>query len=640
VEKLSLSAGPRDILLDASFKAMQGDRIGVVGANGAGKSTLLSAIVRTRAWDSGEAVIKPETTVGYLIQTAVSGSKRSAWDEASSGMNKIMAAEERLLKAQEAVEREAMSERAANELASAQAEFEAVGGSSKDQKVARVLNGLGFQREDHNKSCTEFSGGWQMRIALARLLLSEPDLLLLDEPTNHLDMSAKQWLVSYLKEYKGTIMVVTHETSLLDGIACNTILEVRDKRLHVFKCSHSKFLLERQARVDAAAKAYEAQQREIEKLQSYIDRFGAKASKASSAQSRKKQLEKMEVIDAPESLQTGRRPKLVLPEPPKCRMEMVVMKDAEIGWSEEKPLYRDLSLSITRGMRVVILGPNGCGKSTLLWALAGRLPLIKGSRTTTDGLSLGLFTQDLAQELDPSSTALDVVMETVQEVDPSINTEKARAAMGALGLTGEKSLQQIGTLSGGEKARVALSMFVLVPHNLLLLDEPSNHLDIPTIDALTEALRDYEGTVAVVTHNRAFCDRFNPTHVAFVRGDGQVSFEERPVRESDWEEVARAESAMAEGMAAEAAAAAAVDKEAKRAAYEANKKRGNAPKRIEKIEKEVGKLEQKIAQIDADMVAKGSNVEALYELQSKRDSLQGDLDKLYAEWEELETILS
>mmetsp|Transcript_64848 Transcript_64848/g.104985 ORF Transcript_64848/g.104985 Transcript_64848/m.104985 type:complete len:550 (+) Transcript_64848:2-1651(+) len=539
--------------------------------------------------------------------------------------------------------------RNAERLAVATETYIAVGAAGKDQRIERVLNGLGFSRDDHNRSCTEFSGGWQMRVALARLLLSEPDLLLLDEPTNHLDLQAKKWLTGYLAQYEGTIVVVTHEESLLEAIKCTAIAEIRDQKLHYFRCGYRKFMEERQERVERAQREYIAQQKEIAHLQSYIDRFGAKANLAASAQSRKKKIEKMDVLDAPDSLQNGRKPKLVLPAPPKCRSDMVMLEKARIGWgggssSERSWMYDNLDLTVNRGMRMVILGPNGAGKSTLLWALAGRLELLAGKRKITEGLRLGFFTQDLAQELDPSRVALEIVLESVQTIDATITQERARTTMGALGLTGSKALQTIGTMSGGEKARVALSMFVLVPHNLLLLDEPSNHLDVAAVDALTTALVEYTGTIVVVTHNRDFCEKIKATHVAMVKGDGGITVTDREVRQSDWDEISQLEKASNNAVDAAAKAeekvAAAVVKEQKQLSYEQQKKRSNAPKRIEKIEKEISKLENSVEKIDTEMMSKGSDVEALQKLQAKRDDASLKIDAFMEEWEQLEELMA
>ena len=631
-----LTAGERDILTDVSWKVNQDERVGLVGPNGAGKSTLLAAIAGRRPLWKGSVRVKPGVTLGYLEQTAVGGSTRSVYDESEDGMVRIKEAEARLKEATELCEREPENKNAAQELSDATMNLIQVGGDNKEAKVIRVLDGLGFVREDYNKSCADLSGGWQMRVALAKLLLSEPDLLLLDEPTNHLDAKAKGWLMGYLKQYEGTVVLVTHEEALLSMAGCNSIVEVRDKGLVQFRCSYEKFLVERQERVAQAEKAYLAQQEEREKLQGYIDRFGSKASKAASAQSRQKQLDKMEVLEAPQGLREGKA-KVKLQEGPKTMHEVVRLDKATFGWEEDRPILQDVDLILERGMRLVIVGPNGAGKSTLLWALAEKLKLQKGKRRESEGLQMGVFTQDLAQELPSEAVAMDEVMRSVQEIDPSVTVQQVRDAMGNLGLSGPKALQPIYTLSGGEKARVALSCLVLIKNNLLLLDEPSNHLDRATLEALTEALQTYKGTVAVVTHNKVFCEEFKPTHTAIVK-DGKVELLDRAVKESDW---AMIEAAEREDLLAAASAAAKLEnKAAKQLSFADNKRRGNAPKRIQKIEAQVEKIEALMADLDRQMMECGSDYGRVDELQKNKEAEEKKLEELYAEWEELEELMA
>lgn len=539
MEDVTISRGDRDLMSEVDWRLMPKDRIGLVGPNGAGKSTLLSASCG-RIPVMGKVLVKPGITLGYLVQTAVSGSRKTCWEEASSQMHRLNAAQAALDAAAAACAAGDTSEAALNLLAETQDAFGAAGGYNVDEKVASVLSGLGFTPADYKKSCTDFSGGWQMKIALARLLLSEPDMLLLDEPTNHLDAAAKAWLGRYIAAYEGTVVIVTHEEALLRSAALTGVIEVRDQRAHVFRGDYAKFLVEREERVLRALKEYEEQQREIDKLQSYITRFGATMSHAASAQSKRKMLERIEAgrVDLPTELDTqADRPSLRFPRPQFCEMRMITLAGAAWGWNG-RPLYSGCSVEVERGMRLAILGPNGCGKSTLLAALSGRLPLLEGKRETAEHLEMGVFTQDLAQELPLDAVALDVVLKHAQAKDMTINAERCRNVMGALGLSGSKALQKIGTMSGGEKARVALSMFVLVPHNLLLLDEPSNHLDVGTVEVLTEALQEYQGTIIVVTHNRHFCELLAPTHVARVLGEPgrqTVAIEARPLRPSDWE---------------------------------------------------------------------------------------------------------
>jgi len=537
MEDVTVSRGDRDLMSDVQWRLLPGERVGLVGPNGAGKSTLLSAAAG-RIPVMGKVLVKNGVSMGYLVQTAVSGSQRSCWDEASSQMHRLNKAQQELDEVTSKIEAGDISDAVLNKQADALSEFEAAGGYNVDEKVDSVLKGLGFTQKDFAQSCADFSGGWQMKIALARLLLSEPDMLLLDEPTNHLDAKAKNWLGGYISGYQGTVVIVTHEEALLQSAALTSVIEVRDQKAQMFRGNYGKFQEERVNRVERAQKQFEEQQREIDKLEGYIARFGATASHAASAQSKMKALEKIERVEAPTDLEAvSKRQSLRFPRPQFCEEDMIELKSAAWGWND-KALYSGANVKIERGMRMVVLGPNGCGKSTLLAALSGKLPLQQGTRTLAESLEMGVFTQDLAQDLDMTGVAMDVVLEKVREKDPTINNERARAVMGALGLTGTKALQKIGTMSGGEKARVALSMFVLVPHNLLILDEPSNHLDMSTVQVLTEALQEYKGTIVVVTHNRPFCELLAPTHVATVLGEPgrqTIKVEERPLRPSDWE---------------------------------------------------------------------------------------------------------
>jgi ATPase subunit of ABC transporter with duplicated ATPase domains len=339
-----------------------------------------------------------------------------------------------------------------------------------------------------------------MRIALARLLLSEPDLLLLDEPTNHLDRGAKTWLGDYLSRYDGTLLLVSHDVPLLNT-AVNSIAEVRGGTIELYKSrSHAQWEVEREERVRQAQAAYEANQREIARMQTFVDRFGAKTMGASLAQSKLKAIEKLEGQmpdgDVAAKMQAAPKAVLRLPAPPRGSQRLLELKGCTLAWpsssavgvgdassppSAPPSVLSDVSLTINRGSRIVVRGPNGAGKSTLLSALSGKLKPRAGERVEGDGLELGVFTQDLAQDLDQDDLAVNVVTKKVRERDATISDERARAALGALGLTGEKSVRKVGFLSGGEKARVALASFVLMRHNLLLLDEPSNHLDVTTL---------------------------------------------------------------------------------------------------------------------------------------------------------------
>ena len=526
------------------------ERWGIVGPNGAGKSTLLGALTGTVRMDSGKALVAPKVRVGYLKQSAVSGSVRTVAEEARSEMTVVENARKRLALVTERVEGGDYSEATLEEMGDAQEEFELAGGYEQEQLVDTVLKGLGFEPEDSDRLCSDFSGGWQMRIALARLLLSAPSVLLLDEPSNHLDSSARDWLGKYVASYNGAVVLVSHDIALLDA-SVSSIAEINGNTLLEYRgCSYSKYLEEKEFRAMSAQAEYERNLEEAARLQSFIDKFGASATKAASAQSRVKMLEKMKKegkLDPPPVavVSTGRKPELVLPPPPKpLGQNLLKIENAFIGHDpNEEPLLRNIDLTISRGMKLLLRGPNGAGKSTLLKALRGNLPhmLIQGTRTENERLRLGVFTQDLAQELDTSARAVDLVTAYARSGDDgdiNVSDETARSVMGRLNLGGEKPLRKVGELSGGEKARVALSMFALKASNLLMLDEPSNHLDVGCIDALATALSGWggkDGAIVVISHDRAFCEEVGFTHVGTVM-NGSLVLEQRPLEDKDWEQ--------------------------------------------------------------------------------------------------------
>ena len=387
------TGGGNQILKSINFRVDPKERWGIVGPNGCGKSTLLGAITGSVRIDDGDALVAPKVKVGYLKQTAVSGSTKTVREEAASEMEEINAAKEAMDRLEEQIGGGDSSEKTLNDLAKAQERFEDVGGWTQDQDVDQVLKGLGFQPADSDRLCSVFSGGWQMRIALARLLLSQPDLLLLDEPSNHLDSSARDWLATYLSKYQGSILLVSHDVSLLTK-SVNSIAEVSGQTLIQYvSCNYDKYLEEKEFRAKSALAEYERNMNEAARLQAYVDKWGASATKASSAQSRVKAIERMRQegkLDPPPMGVTEKRwrPSLVLPDPPKgIGEELLVLKGADIGWSEEgTPILEDIDLTINRGMKLILRGPNGAGKSTLLAALRGKLPLLSGKRIENEKL--------------------------------------------------------------------------------------------------------------------------------------------------------------------------------------------------------------------------------------------------------------
>jgi len=601
--------------------------------------------------DEGDAFVASKTKVGYLKQTAVSGSTKTVREEASSEMEEINNEKVKLERLEEQIAAGDNSEKTLNDLAKAQARFEDVGGFTQEQDVDQVLKGLGFMPSDSDRLCSDFSGGWQMRIALARLLLSQPDLLLLDEPSNHLDSSARDWLATYLSKYQGSILLVSHDIALLTK-SVNSIAEISGNTLLQYvSCNYDKYLSEKEFRAKTAIAEYERNMAEAARLQAWVDKYGASATKASAAQSRVKMIEKMRKegkLDPPAVGLTVKRhkPSLVLPDPPKAiGEELLVLKGADIGYEEEgMPILEGIDLVVNRGMKLILRGPNGAGKSTLLAALRGTLPLLSGKRIENEKLRLGVFTQDLAQELDASARAMDLVTDYARggtHGDITISNQDARGVMGRLGLSDEKPLRKIGELSGGEKARVALSMFALKASNLLLLDEPSNHLDVECIEALGDSLSNWggkDGSVVVVSHDRAFCSSVGFTHVGTV-SDGGLIIEERGLNARDWDIYDITGDGIEYGCGdvppvAELSAEEKAERERKR------KLAFNAPKRIQKIEELIEKAEMKIEELDSSMLKFGSDMEKLMEMTEKKTNEEESVAKLMEEWEMLEEVMA
>lgn len=470
LEEISVSRGSSPILKNIDWRIEPKSKWALVGTNGCGKSTLLKAIMEDLPYD-GSLTVGTTQKVGYLQQTAVAGSTKTVLDEAASAMAEVATAKVALERAEELLSSSTdPSEEDFQKLNDAIERYELVGGYQQEQEVSSMLKGLGFT--NLTQRCDELSGGWQMRVSFARMLLSKPSLCLMDEPGNHLDRAARKWLAQYLRNYDGGAMIlVTHDVELLE--AMDHIAEISAGSLQSYKsCTYSQYLDLKEERALAAQSEYERNMEKASKLQDFVDKWGASATKASAAQSRVKQLEKMKAqgaLDAPPEsvLQERFKPRLVLPRPPKSRGDILLsLKNAQVGYNNVDPLVSNINFDIQRGMKILIRGPNGAGKTTILDSLRGTLPLMDGERVENETLRLGVFTQDLAQELDVSARAVDLVTAYAREGshgDIHISDKDARTVMGGLGLQGEKSLRKIEALSGGEKARVALAMFALKP---------------------------------------------------------------------------------------------------------------------------------------------------------------------------------
>jgi ATP-binding cassette, subfamily F, member 3 len=468
ISQVTKSFGARTLFSDVSLQVNRGNRIGLIGPNGAGKSTLFSLILGVDSPDEGTIVLQKSAQIGYLPQESLPAGKETILELAMFGGS-------------------------AN---SGEAEIAEDLDHQREAKAKRILSGLAFRERDFTRPAAEFSGGWVIRAHLARLLVAEPDLLLLDEPTNHLDLQSVGWLQNYLREYTGAIVLVSHDRALLNAIVGKIIEFDRGKLLH-YQGDYEAYLEQRTARQEQQLAAFKNQRREIAKLQTFIDRFGAKNTKAAQAQSKRKQIERMEKIEAPESETASVH--FRFPQPARSGAKVLGLKNIEHAYGELL-VYRNLNLTIERGQKTVLVGANGAGKSTLLKLLAGVLPVQKGERTLGYNVELGYYSQHRAEMFDLSRT----VLAAASDIPNPPNEQAVRSILGAFLFRGDDVFKPVSVLSGGEKSRLALAKLLLAPPNLLLMDEPTTHLDMHSIEALVGALRQYQGTLLFISHDAYF----------------------------------------------------------------------------------------------------------------------------------------
>jgi ATP-binding cassette, subfamily F, member 3 len=482
--------GGRTLFEHVSFRINAGERMALVGPNGAGKSTLFSIILRTEEPNSGTIAFDRDATVGYLPQETTAVGDETVL-ELATAITPEHGALRRLL-----AEGERSGKTDSDAYHDAQARYAELGAYQLDPKAKRILSGLAFREADFNREARTMSGGWVMRAHLARLLVMEPDLLMLDEPTNHLDLESLGWFQNYLNNYFGAILMISHDRAFLNALV-GSILEIRNGKVSRYRGNYDDYVVQRAARAEQQLAAYKNQQDEIEKLQRFADRFRAKASKASQAQSKLKQIERMEKIDAPES--ADRRIKIKFPQPIRSGQRVITLEDIHYAYGN-LVVYHCIHFSAERGDRTVLVGPNGAGKSTLLKILGGVLPVQKGNRILGHNTQVGYYSQNRVDMLTPTRTVLEEVM-TIPRPVPE---QAARTVLGSFLFSGDDAFKKVSVLSGGEKSRLALIKLLLDPPNLLLMDEPTTHLDMASIDALIEALRQYQGTFIFISHDVYF----------------------------------------------------------------------------------------------------------------------------------------
>jgi len=472
------------------------DRVGLCGENGAGKTTLLRLLAGQSEVDAGKVQLARGTTVGYLPQEGLEHTGRDLFTEVRSALAELLSVESEFQSLENKISRETM-QADLERYSELQEIFRQRGGYTMQADIGRVLKGLGFAEDDWTRPCEHFSGGWQMRIALAKLLLQKPNLLLLDEPTNHLDLPARDWLEGYLAAYPHAVILVSHDRFFLDQVVTR-IVEIWHAKLTDYPGNYSRYLMAREERVSALREAKARQDEEIARTEAFINKFRFNANKAALVQSRVKQLEKVERIQLPpERKKIG----FSFPAPPKGGKLSVRLEKVSHGYGDLAVL-EDVSLAVERGERIALVGANGAGKSTMMRLLAGVEEPREGVREEGHNMVMAYFAQDQARTLDPQLS----VLEQITRAAPFDMVPQVRNLLGAFLFHGDDVHKKVSVLSGGERNRLALAILLLRPANLLLLDEPTNHLDIASKEVLLQALKGYKGTLVFVSHDRYFVD--------------------------------------------------------------------------------------------------------------------------------------
>ncbi len=480
-----------------------GERVALVGPNGAGKSTLFNIVLKRDEPDAGTVERDAWTMIGYLPQEGEAVGEETVMDIATGRAGDLAALEETLKKL------EAGGDVESADYLEAHAKHEALSNPEVEAKSKKILRGLGYRETDFHRKAKELSGGWVMRAHLARLLVMEPDLLLLDEPTNHLDLVSLLWLQQYLKTYSGALLMISHDWQFMDEIV-ESVHEISDRKLEAYTGNYSAFLEQKEAHYEQQQAAYKNQQKEIAALREFYDRFRQVASKASQAMSKLKQIERMDLIEKPVP---PRKPfRFQIPQPPRGGSRALALNGIHMAYGETK-VYSGLDLEIERGERTVLVGPNGAGKSTLLKILANVVQFQKGERKEGLNAKIGYFSQHRSETLDPNKTVLQEVMEAA----PTLVENEARGILGSFLFRKEEIYKKTEVLSGGEKSRLNLIKFLVDPPNILLMDEPTTHLDIHAVESLSLALGSYEGTLVFISHDVHFIRKL-ATKVLHVSG--------------------------------------------------------------------------------------------------------------------------
>ncbi len=609
------------------------ERSGLVGGNGTGKSTLLKVIGGMDTLDMGDLTQTKGVTTGYLPQDGLSLSGRTVFTEVMSVFDRLRALE---------VEMEALTHSmpeldpstpeyaaVADRFHRIESEFTAHDGYALESQAGTVLTGLGFKKEDWTRRTEEFSGGWQMRISLAKLLLEKPNMLLLDEPTNHLDLEARNWLEDYLKNYPYAFVLISHDRYFLD-VTVNKIVEIWNKGVHFYSGNYEKFLSEKDMRKTTLEAAYKNQKEKIEQLEAFINRFRAQATKAKQVQSRIKELEKIERIEIPPDEKTIH---FTFPQPKPSGKVVAEFKNVGKSYGD-KFVFGKASFVIERGERIALVGPNGAGKSTMIKLLAGLEPLTTGDYTLGHNVGVDYFAQDQYKELNGDAKMLD----DLRSIAGMKTETELRSLLGCFLFSEDDVFKRISVLSGGERNRYALAKLLLQPSNFILLDEPTNHLDMRAKDVLLEALSSFTGTVVLVSHDRYFIDKLATKVYEIDHGEVVVfpgNYEDFHFRKQGG--VAAMEAGIKSSVASSAANSV-TNVDQQQAAPDSSKKRVN-PIKLKQMQQDCTKLENRVSQLETDIatceqtMSNPSSQDELMSASQRVQKLIEDRDATMQKWE-------
>jgi ATP-binding cassette subfamily F protein 3 len=635
VEGLKVEFNATPLFEDVTYVINKKDRIALVGKNGAGKSTMLKILAGLQQPTSGVVALPKDTTIGYLPQVMVLADKNTVMQEAEKAFEHIFDMQKELERMnQELAERTDYESEDYHKLIDRftheNERFLMMGGTNFHAEIERTLVGLGFKREDFDRPTSEFSGGWRMRIELAKLLLRQPDVLLLDEPTNHLDIESIQWLETFLSTRANAVVLVSHDRAFINNVTTRTI-EISCGHIYDYKVSYDQYVILRKERREQQLRAYENQQKQIQDTEEFIERFRYKATKAVQVQSRIKQLEKIERIEVDEEDNSALR--LKFPPASRSGSYPIICEDVQKKYGNHV-VFHDVNLTINRGDKVAFVGKNGEGKSTLVKCIMNEIDF-DGKLLIGHNVQIGYFAQNQAQMLEGELTVFD----TIDRVAVGDIRNKIRDILGAFMFGGEASDKKVKVLSGGERSRLAMIKLLLQPVNLLILDEPTNHLDMRSKDVLKEAIREFEGTVILVSHDRDFLDGLATKVYEFGSGlvkehlGGIYEFLQRKKLE-DLNELQKSipSGGSATSTIAESQGVVSDNKLSYEAQKELNKKIKKMEKQVADCEKAIEELESAIAIVETRMATvEGAADMSLYEQHQK---LKMQLDRTVEEWEQ------